>query len=104
MFMKWEKKLNIKFVEIYNSGVGTGTRTYSLRTVYVNPAHVVCLREDPDTSRLLEEGRLGGLDDRQSFTKISINKGTYGQDLTVVGPVDEVYRKLDFDKRQLLKG
>jgi hypothetical protein len=96
--------LNIKFVEIYNSGVGTGARTYSLRTVYVNPAHVVCLREDPDTSRLLEEGRLGGLDDRQSFTKISINKGTYGQDLTVVGPIDEVYRKLDFDKRQLLKG
>jgi hypothetical protein len=96
--------LNIKFVEIYNSGVGTGKRTYSLRTVYINPAHVVCLREDPDTSRLLEEGRLGDLDDRQSFTKISINKGTYGQDLVVVGPIDEIYRKLDFDKRQLLKG
>ena len=96
--------MNIKFVEIYNSGVGTGKRTYSLRTVYINPAHVVCLREDPDTSRLLEEGRLGDLDDRQSFTKISINKGTYGQDLVVVGPIDEIYRKLDFDKRQLLKG
>lgn len=96
--------MNIKFVEIYNSGVGTGKRTYSLRTVYINPAHVVCLREDPDTSRLLEEGRLDDLDDRQSFTKISINKGTYGQDLVVVGPIDEIYRKLDFDKRQLLKG
>jgi predicted RNA methylase len=96
--------LNIKFVEIYNSGAGTGRHTYSLRTVYVNPSHVVCLREDPDTSRLLEEGRLTGLDERQSFTKISVNRGTYGQDLTVVGPIDEVYRKLDFDKRQLLKG
>ena len=96
--------MNIKFVEIYNNGAGTGRHTYSLRTIYVNPSHVVCLREDPDTSRLLEEGRLAGLDERQSFTKISVNRGAYGQDLTVVGPIDEVYRKLDFDKRQLLKG
>jgi len=102
--MKRERKLNIKFVEVYNSGSGTGRHQYSLRSVYVNPSHVVCLREDPDTSRLLEEGRLGELDQRQSFTRISINKGTYGQDIVVVGPVDEVYKKLDFDKRQLLKG
>tara|TARA_R100000908_G_C3730786_1_gene130240 strand:+ start:641 stop:955 length:315 start_codon:yes stop_codon:yes gene_type:complete len=104
MFIRQENKLNIKFVEIYNNGHGTGKRTYSLRTVYVNPAHVVCLREDQDASRLLEEGRLGELDSRQSFTRISVNKGTYGQDLVVIGPVEEVYRKLDFDKRQLLKG
>lgn len=104
MYIKQEKKLNIKFVEIYNSGIGTGKHQYSLRSVYVNPAHVVCLREDPDTSRLLEEGRLGELDKRQSFTRISINKGTYGQDIVVIGPVDEVYKKLDFDKRRLLKG
>ncbi len=97
--------MNIKFVEVYNSGRGTGRHAYSLRSVYINPSHVVCLREDGDTTRLLEEGRLpDGLDDRQSFTRVSINKGTYGQDIVVIGPVEEVYRKLDFDKRQLLKG
>lgn len=96
--------MNIKFVEVYNSGLGAGRQQFSLRSVYVNPSHVVCLREDTDTSRLLEEGLLGELDHRQTFTRISINKGTYGQDIVVVGPVDEVYKKLDFDKRQLLKG
>ena len=97
--------MNIKFVEVYSCGEGTGTRCYSLRSIYINPSHVVCLREDHDTGRLLEEGNLPGeLDNRQTFTRISINKGTYGQDLTVIGPVEEVFRKLDFEKKQLLKG
>jgi hypothetical protein len=96
--------LNIKFVEVYSEG-GSGRRSYSLRSVYVNPAHVVCLREDGDAGMLLREGRLPpGLDDRQSFTRISINKGTYGQDLIVVGKIDEVYKKLDFEKKKLLRG
>lgn len=105
MFIGQEIALNIKFVEVYNSGRGTGRHIYSLRSVYINPSHVVCLREDGDATRLLEEGRLpDGLDNRQSFTRVSINKGTYGQDIVVVGPVEEVYKKLDFEKRQLLKG
>jgi len=97
--------VNIKFVEIYNDGVGTGRHSYSLRSVYINPSHVVCLREDYEASKLLGEGRLPeGLDDRQSFTRVSINKGTYGQDIVVIGKVEEVYKRLDFEKRQLLKG
>lgn len=103
--VKVEKMMNVKFTEIYNYGAGTASRQYSLRTVYINPSHVVCLREDPDTSNLLEEGKLpDNLDKRQSFTRVSMNKGTYGQDLVVVGPVEEIYKKLDFEKRQLLKG
>ena len=97
--------MNIKFVEVFDCGAGTCSRDYSLRTVFINPDYVVCLREDDDTSTLLKEGRLpADLDARQSFTRVSINKGTYGQDIVVVGPVEETYKKLDFQKRQLLKG
>jgi hypothetical protein len=97
--------MNVKFVEVFDSGVGTCSRIYSLRAVFINPDYVVCLREDFDTTNLLKEGRLpGDLDARQSFTRVSINKGTYGQDIVVVGLLEEVYKKLDFQKKQLLKG
>ena len=96
--------MNIKFVEVYSPGGGVSHK-YSLRTVYINPDHVVCLREDTATGTLLEEGRLpSGLDHRQSFTRVSINGGGYGQDIVVVGQVEETYQKLDFDSRRLLKG
>jgi len=97
--------MNIKFVEVFNCGHGASAREYSLRTVYINPDHVVCLREDLDAMQLLKEGNLPEqLDARQSFTRVSMNKGTYGQDLIVVGPVEEIYDKLQSQKRQLLKG
>ncbi len=96
-------KNNIRFVEIYNrSAVGT-SKDYSLREVYINPDHVVCLREDFHSSKLLMEGYLPDtLDPRQEFTTVSLNKGTYGQDIVVVGPVAETHSKLY--SQQLLKG
>lgn len=97
--------MSVRFVEVYDCGAGTSRRDYSLRTVFINPHHVVCLREDIDTGNLLSEGRLpSDLDKRQTFTRVSINKGTYGQDIIVVGPVEETYKKLNSDRRQLLKG
>jgi|TARA_R110000824_G_scaffold102984_1_gene244938 hypothetical protein len=97
--------MSVKFVEVYDCGVGTTRRDYSLRTVFINPDYVVCLREDVDTNSLLKEGKLPtDLDKRQVFTCVSINKGTYGQDIIVVGPVEETYNKLNIEKRQLLKG
>ena len=103
--MKQEKNVSVKFVEVYNCGAGTARRDYSLRTVFINPDHVVCLREDFDTNSLLKEGRLPeNLDQRQLFTCVSINKGTYGQDIVVVGPVEEIYKKMNSGRKQLLKG
>ena len=95
---------NIRFVEIYNKS-GTPTfKEYSLREVYINPDHVVCLRENTDLKRLLSEGNLPpGLDVRQNFTTVSLNKGTYGQDIIVVGPVRETHEKL-YNQKTLLRG
>ena len=96
---------NIQFVEFYNRS-GTATlRDWALRTIYINPTHVVCLREDDVTNGLLKEGSLPKqLDDRQEFTKITLNKGTYGQEITVVGAVGTVQKKLFETNKILLRG
>ena len=96
--------MNIKLAEVYNMGIGSESN-FSLRSIYINPSHVICLREDLNIKRSLHEGKLpSGLDDRQEFTKITINKGNYGQDIVVVGTVEEIQKKLLIDRRELLRG
>jgi len=95
---------NIRFVELYNRSGAPTFKDYGLREIYINPDHVVCLREDFQSSRLLTEGSLPeDLDPRQEFTNVSLNKGTYGQDIVVIGPISEVHQKL-YSQRELLKG
>ncbi len=95
---------NIRFVEIYNKSGTPAFKEYSLREVYINPDHVVCLRENNDVTRLLIEGSLPDeLDPRQQFTTVSLNKGTYGQDIIVIGPVRETHEKL-YAQKTLLQG
>tara|TARA_Y100000310_G_C20256523_1_gene611583 strand:- start:95 stop:394 length:300 start_codon:yes stop_codon:yes gene_type:complete len=79
--------------------------SYALREVFVNSEHVVCLREDFIFAKLLTEGQLmEDLDSRQAFTKVYLNRGQSGIDLTVVGSPGTIQEKLGLDKPQLLKG
>ena len=99
--------MNVQLVEIFDKNEGNPDRgqTYSVRTIYINPDHVVCIRESYDMLGLLTEGRLPQeLDKRQEFTTLSLNKGTYGQDVIVIGSVNEVHKKLNKPHRQLLQG
>lgn len=99
--------MNVLLVEIFDKNEGNTQRgqTYSVRTIYINPDHVVCIRESYDMLGLLNEGRLPQeLDKRQEFTTLSLNKGTYGQDVIVIGSVNEVHKKLNKNQRQLLRG
>ena len=99
--------MNVQLVEIFDRNEGNTERgqTYSVRTIYINPDHVVCIRESYDMSNLLKEGRLPQqLDTRQEFTTLSLNKGTYGLDVVVVGAVNEIHKKLNKHQRQLLQG
>ncbi len=104
-----ERNAMIRFVEIYQEGKYCATQTgigstFSLREVYVNPEHVVCLREDGAAKKHLSEGRLPDeLDDRQIFTKIHLNRGQSGIDITVVGDPNIVEEKLKSQKA-LLRG
>ena len=107
MLTKKEKVMSdsVKFHELYNRSGGGTIRDYALRIVYINPEHVVCLREDERALSLLNEGYLpAGLDPRQEFTKVSLNRGPSGQEITVVGPIHDVHDKLNSANKSLLKG
>ena len=46
------------------------TRNYELREVFVNPRHVVMLREDTLLVQLLTKVKLLGMDPRQQYTEL----------------------------------
>jgi hypothetical protein len=91
----------VKLVEI----VQTFKHEYSLREIFINPAHVVFLREDTKMHTRLTEGKLPeGLDTRQTFTKIQVHNGTTGSEFIVVGPPSLIESKLKGDSKELLHG
>jgi len=95
---------NIKLMEVYNGSQGVA-RSYSLREIYINPQHVICLRVEADLETMLQEGRLiDGLDKRQKFTRVSVSNNAYEEDIVVIGSIDEVYKKLNTEARNLLRG
>ena len=83
-------------------------KTYSLREVSVNPAHVVCLREDESMKRVLVEGGLPpDLDTRQRFTRVFLERGQTGIDLVVIGAPEQIRHKIfenAKERRELLRG
>ena len=98
----------IKFIEVRENnkytGHGQGGSSYYLREVYINPQHVVCIREDKDAKRFLQEGLMPtDLDRKQDFTRIQLNRGQNGIDITVIGTPGMVETQLNTGK-QLLKG
>jgi hypothetical protein len=89
----------IRLVEVQKNLSG-----YSLGEVYINPKHVVAMRQDDKMIRVLEEGSLPELDERQSFTKLYIDRGHTGIDITVVGALQHIKEKLGINTKTLLKG
>ena len=80
-------------------------KEYTLREVFVNAEHVVCLREDNIYKQLLIENRLvDGLDKDQTFTKIYLDRGHSGIELTVIGSPSSIQEKLGLATKQLLRG
>jgi len=54
---------------------------------------------------VLKEGLLPeGMDERQSFTKVFLDRGQTGIDITVVGEAAIVGKKLGLYEKELLKG
>jgi hypothetical protein len=91
----------VKLVEI----VQTFKEQYKLRELFINPAHVVFLREDTAMQSRLTEGKLPeGLDTRQSFTKVQVHNGTTGSEFIVVGSPHLIEGKLKGDSKELLHG
>ena len=63
------------------------------------------MRQDDRMLGLLSEGKLpDGIDQAQSFTKLYVDRGNAGIDITVVGDLGSIKEKLGLDNRSLLKG
>ena len=98
----------VKLVEVFRknklSEGKLSIKKHALREIFINPEHVVCLREDENYKTMLEEGFFEDMDNRQTFTKIYLKRGQMGIDLVVVGSPDTIQEKLGLKKKQLLKG
>lgn len=94
----------IKLTEVCQNGALTTQQDYTLREVFVNPEHVVMIREEARLQKLNEQGRLPpGLDTEHSFTKLTINRGHTGTEIIVVGAPHIIEGFLN-SKKTLLRG
>ena len=88
----------IKFTEVYETTKAhtqNADRTYSLREVFINPGHVVCIRSDTGFKQKLKEGKLPeGIDSRQEFSRVYLNRGQVGLDIVIVGAPTFIEQKL----------
>ena len=95
----------VKFTEVCSQGALTTQAEYTLREVFVNPEHVVMIREDSRIRQLNENGGLStGLDNTHRFSKLTINRGQMGSEIIVVGAPDAVEGKLKHSRRTVLRG
>ena len=93
----------VKLIEV----VQTFKDEYKFREIFINPDHVVYLREDANLKTRLNEGTDNfpeGLDTRQSFTRIQVHNGTTGSEFVVVGLPHIVENKLKGTPKELLRG
>lgn len=94
----------VKLTEVCNNGAVTTNKLYSLREVFVNPEHVVMIREEKRMRELNERGKVAtGLDASHQFSKVTINRGQSGTEIVVVG-APEVVENILKNKKQLLRG
>jgi len=101
---RWEAEVLVKLTEVCNNGAVTTNKMYSLREIFINPEHVVMIREEKRMKELNENGRVAsGLDTAHRFSKLTINRGQSGTEIIVVGAPDIVESTLKNNK-QLLRG
>ena len=94
----------IRLTEVHHNSTLTTKSEYTLREVFVNPEHVVMIREEIRMKQLQENGRLpNNLNDAHRFTKLTINRGHTGTEIVVVGAPDIIEQTLNNNK-QLLRG
>jgi hypothetical protein len=100
----------IQLVEVVESTIPTRpTDRYTLREIYISPEHVIMVRDDPSILRTLMESTdvLPDLKRSVGFCKLTINRGTTGHEIVVVGTVGTIYEKIESAKiksKQLLRG
>lgn len=81
------------------------TEDYTLREVFINPEHVVMIREESRMRKLNEQGKLSkDLDKKHRFTRLTINRGHTGTEIVVVGSPSVIEGTLNNKKKKVIKG
>jgi hypothetical protein len=82
------------------------TSEYALKTIFVNPDHVITIIEDDRLQTInRRQPLLEGLDTDHEFSRIAISSGgTQSRLITVIGSPETVMEALKNDKRQLIRG
>ena len=94
----------VKLTEVCHNNTLTTSQDYTLREVFVNPDHVVMIREEARMKQLHEQGHLPSeLDPAHRFTKLTINRGHTGTEIVVVGGPDLIETTQN-QQKQLLRG
>ena len=94
----------VKLTEVCHNNTLTTQQDYTLREVFVNPEHVVMIREEARMRQLNEQGALpADLDSSHQFTKLTINRGHTGTEIVVVGAPALIEGQLN-RKKELLRG
>lgn len=94
----------VEVCELLKASKGS-TQQYTLREIYVNPKHVVSLREDLGFQTKLNEGKLpSDLNETHKFTRLTLDKGNTGVEMVVVGTPHEIEVRLKGGGRDVLFG
>jgi hypothetical protein len=95
----------IKLTEVCSNGTCTAKQDYSLKEVFINPDHVIMIREEARLRKLNEQGLLSNeLSPNNEFSKLTINRGNTGTEIVVVGAPNYIETILNKDDKQLLRG
>jgi len=95
----------VKLTEVCAYGAVTTPHNYMLREVFINPEHVIMIREEKRMRELNERGMLSeGLDTKHRFSKLTINRGHNGTEIVVIGAPSIVETQLKNNSKQLLRG
>jgi len=101
----------IRFTEVINNTHfiprmdRTAKVAFSISEVWINEEFVVNVRPAPAYQKLLAEGRIrGDLDPQHEFTAITTQNGNLSATHVVIGELNDVARRLNKDRRELLKG
>ncbi len=94
----------VKLTEVCHNTTLTTQQEYTLREVFVNPEHVVMIREESRMRQLNERGELPkNLSSNHRFTKLTINRGHTGTEIVVVGAPSIIENTLNQQKK-LIRG
>lgn len=96
----------IKLTEVCTNSAVTSAQNFTLREVFINPEHIIMIREDAHTKTLnanTQEYR--DVEGIEGFSKLTINRGHSGTEIVVVGTPELVKKQLNLSvTQQLLQG